>query len=114
MRARKLKSDGFVQTGSVGAVANPNIVAGMDASYSDGVYKSIDAGKTWTNVGLKATRSITRVRIDPKNPDLVYVAALGDPWGPSPIAAFTARKTAAAPGKKFSIAANRPARRSRL
>ncbi|HML17632.1 MAG TPA: hypothetical protein VK419_11420, partial [Bryobacteraceae bacterium] len=89
-------SDGFVNTGSVGAVAvapsNPNIVfAGMgeacvrgDASYGDGVYKSTDAGKTWTNVGLKLTRSIARVRIHPHNPDLVYVAALGDPWGPSP------------------------------
>jgi photosystem II stability/assembly factor-like uncharacterized protein len=89
-------SDGFVNTGSVGAVAvapsDPNIVyAGMgeacvrgDASYGDGVYKSTDAGKTWTNVGLKATRTIARVRVDPKNSDLVYVAALGDPWGPSP------------------------------
>jgi photosystem II stability/assembly factor-like uncharacterized protein len=89
-------SDGFVSTGSVGALAiapsNTNIIyAGMgeacvrgDASYGDGVYKSTDAGKTWTNVGLKTTRSIARVRVDPKNPDLVYVAALGDPWGPSP------------------------------
>ncbi len=88
-------SDGFVNTGSVGALAvapsNSNIVyAGMgeacvrgDASYGDGVYKSTDAGKTWTHVGLEATRSIARVRIHPKNPDLVYVAALGDPWGPS-------------------------------
>src|SRR5579883_2428153 len=89
-------SDGFMQTGSVGAVAvapsNPNIVyVGMgeacvrgDASYGDGVYKSTDGGRTWTNVGLKTTRSIARVRIHPSNPDLVYVAALGDPWGPSP------------------------------
>ncbi len=89
-------SDGFVKTGSVGALAvapsNTNIVyAGMgeacvrgNASYGDGVYKSTDAGKTWTNVGLVATRSIARVRVHPKNPDLVYVAALGDPWGPSP------------------------------
>jgi photosystem II stability/assembly factor-like uncharacterized protein len=89
-------SDGFVSTGSVGALAvapsNPNIVfAGMgeacvrgDASYGDGVYKSTDGGKTWTNVGLKTTRSIARVRIHPQNPDLVYVAVLGDPWGPSP------------------------------
>jgi photosystem II stability/assembly factor-like uncharacterized protein len=89
-------SDGFVNTGSVGAVAvapsNPSIVyAGMgeacvrgDASYGDGVYKSSDAGRTWIHVGLKTTRSIARVRIHPKNPDLVYVAALGDPWGPSP------------------------------
>jgi photosystem II stability/assembly factor-like uncharacterized protein len=88
-------SDGFVKTGSVGALAvapsNPNIVyAGMgeacvrgDASYGDGVYKSVDAGKTWIHVGLEATRSIGRVRVDPRNPDVVYVAAFGDPWGPS-------------------------------
>jgi photosystem II stability/assembly factor-like uncharacterized protein len=89
-------SDGFVRTGSVGALAvaesNHNIVyAGMgeacvrgDASYGDGVYKSTDGGKTWTHLGLEATRSIARVRVHPKNPDIVYVAALGDPWGPSP------------------------------
>jgi photosystem II stability/assembly factor-like uncharacterized protein len=89
-------SDGFVGTASVGALAvaesNPNIVyAGMgeacvrgDASYGDGVYKSMDGGKTWTHLGLEATRSIARVRVHPKNPDVVYVAALGDPWGPSP------------------------------
>jgi photosystem II stability/assembly factor-like uncharacterized protein len=88
-------SDGFVNTGSVGAVAvapsDSNIVyAGMgeacvrgDASYGDGVYKSTDAGKTWTHMGLEATRSIARVRIHPKNPDIVFVAAFGDPWGPS-------------------------------
>ncbi|HLX43392.1 MAG TPA: hypothetical protein VKR43_08155 [Bryobacteraceae bacterium] len=88
-------SDGFVNTGSVGALevaaSNTNIVyAGMgeacvrgNASYGDGVYKSIDAGKTWTHVGLEATRSIARVRVHPKNPDIVYVAALGDPWGHS-------------------------------
>ena len=88
-------SDGFVNTGSVGALAvapsNSNVIyAGMgeacvraDASYGDGIYKSTDAGKTWTHVALEATRSIARVRVNPKNPDLVYVAALGDPWGPS-------------------------------
>jgi photosystem II stability/assembly factor-like uncharacterized protein len=89
-------SDPFVKTGSVGALAvapsNPNIVyAGMgeacvrgDASYGDGVYKSIDAGKTWSHIGLEETRSIARVRVNPANPDIVYVAALGDPWGPNP------------------------------
>jgi photosystem II stability/assembly factor-like uncharacterized protein len=88
-------SDGFVNTGSVGALAvaqsDPNVVyAGMgeacvrgNASYGDGVYKSTDAGRTWTHMGLEATRSIARVRVHPKNPDIVYVAAFGDPWGPS-------------------------------
>ena len=89
-------SDGFFGTGSVGAIAvapsNPNIVyVGMgeacirgNASYGDGVYKSVDGGKTWTRLGLETTRQIARVRVHPTNPDIVYVAALGNPWGPSP------------------------------
>jgi len=89
-------SDGSFHTGSVGAIAvapsNPGVVyVGMgeacirgNASYGDGVYKSMDGGKTWSHLGLEATRQIARVRINPTNPDLVYVAALGDPWGPSP------------------------------
>ncbi|HWF86676.1 MAG TPA: hypothetical protein VG222_17580 [Vicinamibacterales bacterium] len=89
-------SDGFFNTGSVGAIAvapsNTSIVyVGMgeacirgNASYGDGVYRSNDGGKTWSHVGLDATRQIARVRVNPTNPDLVYVAALGDPWGPSP------------------------------
>ena len=49
----------------------------------DGVYKTIDAGKTWKNIGLKDTQAIARIRVDPKNPDIVYVAALGHPYGPN-------------------------------
>ena len=89
-------SDGYFQTGSVGAIglapSNPRIVyVGMgeacirgNASIGDGVYKSTDGGTTWQHVGLAATSQIARVVIDPANPDLVYVAALGSPWGPSP------------------------------
>ena len=82
-------------TGSVGAIAvadsDPNTVyVGMgespirgNVSHGDGVYKSTDAGKTWKRVGLEDTRQIARIRIHPKNPDLVYVAALGHVWGPN-------------------------------
>lgn len=52
-------------------------------SWGDGVYKSIDGGETWEHLGLKNTRHISRVRIHPSNPDLVFVAAVGNPFGPS-------------------------------
>jgi photosystem II stability/assembly factor-like uncharacterized protein len=52
-------------------------------SYGNGVYKSIDGGKTWKNVGLKDSRHIGAVIIDPKNPNIVFVAALGHAYGPS-------------------------------
>ncbi len=87
-------SDGSVfGTGSVGAIAvadsDPNtIYVGMgespirgNVSHGDGMYKSNDAGRTWKRIGLDDTRQISRVRIHPKNPDLVYVAALGHVWG---------------------------------
>jgi photosystem II stability/assembly factor-like uncharacterized protein len=67
------------------APSNPNIVyigtgeanSSRSTYYGDGVYKSTDAGKTWTNVGLKDTQHIGRMVVHPKNPDIVYVAALG-------------------------------------
>jgi photosystem II stability/assembly factor-like uncharacterized protein len=88
-------SDGFFKTGSVGAIgiaeSDPNIIyVGMgevpirgNVSHGDGVYKSTDAGKTWKHIGLEDTRQISRVRVHPKNPDIVYVAALGHVWGPN-------------------------------
>jgi len=51
-------------------------------SYGDGVYKSIDGGKSWTNVGLKDSMHIGRIVIDPRNSDVVYVAAMGPLWSP--------------------------------
>ncbi len=55
----------------------------QNVSYGDGVYKSTDAGKTWTNVGLALTRHISRILIDPRNPNHVIVGALGDVFGPN-------------------------------
>ena len=87
-------TDGQVKTGSVGAIAvapsDPNVVyVGMgescirgNVSHGDGVYRSTDAGKTWTHVGLRDTMQIGRIRVHPQDPDHVYVAALGHTWGP--------------------------------
>lgn len=55
-----------------------------DITDGNGVYKSIDAGKTWTFSGLRDTRAIGRIAVHPKNPDIAYVAALGHPFGPNP------------------------------
>ena len=52
-------------------------------SHGDGVYKSMDGGKTWKNVGLRDSRAIGKVIINPTNPDIVFVAALGHPYGPN-------------------------------
>jgi photosystem II stability/assembly factor-like uncharacterized protein len=52
-------------------------------SWGDGVYKSVNGGKEWNNVGLKDSERIGRIVIDPRNSDIVYVAALGSLWGPS-------------------------------
>lgn len=87
-------SDGQLGTSSVGAIAvaesDPNVVyvgmgehaiRGVMTSHGDGVYRSTDAGRTWTHVGLDRTRSISRIRVHPNDPDLVYVAAQGAPYG---------------------------------
>jgi photosystem II stability/assembly factor-like uncharacterized protein len=82
-------SDGQIVTGSVGALAvsesDPNVVyAGMgeacirgNASPGDGVYKSTDAGRTWKHIGLEQTQQIGAVVVNPRNPNIVFVAALG-------------------------------------
>jgi photosystem II stability/assembly factor-like uncharacterized protein len=54
-----------------------------NVSHGDGVYKSTDAGKTWKRLGLEDTRQISRIRVNPKNPDIVYVAAQGHVWAPN-------------------------------
>ncbi len=86
-------TDGQVTSSSVGAVAvaetNPDIVyIGMgevqlrgSITQGDGVYKSVDGGKTWRHLGLEETQAVARIRVHPTNPDIVYVAALGHPYG---------------------------------
>jgi photosystem II stability/assembly factor-like uncharacterized protein len=54
-----------------------------DLAIGDGMYKSTDAGKTWTHLGLRDTQQIARVEVDPKNPNRLFVAALGHPYGPN-------------------------------
>ena len=83
-------------TASIGDIAihptNPNIVYvgtgepnnRQTTSFGDGIYKTTDGGKTFTNVGLKETQSIARIVIDPKNPETVYVASPGHLFGPNP------------------------------
>ena len=84
---------GAGMSGSIGAIAvaesDPNVVyvgtgehavRGQSSSYGNGVFKSTDAGKTWTRIGLETTKQIAQVRVHPSNPDVVYVAAQGDRW----------------------------------
>ncbi|HEX3723354.1 MAG TPA: glycosyl hydrolase, partial [Nitrolancea sp.] len=88
-------SDGFFTTAAVGAItvseSDPNVIyAGTgeatirgNVSHGDGVYKSTDGGRSWTNVGLRDTRHIGKIAIHPSDPDRVYVAAFGHAWGPN-------------------------------
>ncbi|HET8922104.1 MAG TPA: hypothetical protein VFN26_03805 [Candidatus Acidoferrum sp.] len=82
-------------TGSVGALAvapsNPNIIyvgsgEGLqrpDLATGDGIYKSIDAGKTWTYLGLRDAQQVTAILVDPKDANRIFVAAQGHPYGPN-------------------------------
>jgi photosystem II stability/assembly factor-like uncharacterized protein len=89
-------SDGQIATGSIGAIdvsdSDPNVVyvgTGSEAIRSNvilgrGMYKSTDAGRTWQPAGLKDVGQIGQIKVHPKNPDIAFVAALGNPfgWGP--------------------------------
>ncbi|HYJ88717.1 MAG TPA: hypothetical protein VEW46_21805 [Pyrinomonadaceae bacterium] len=89
-------SDGYFKTGSVGAIAvaesDPNVVyvgmgehavRGVMTHHGDGVYKSTDAGKTWKRAGLESSQHISRIVIDPKDSNIVLVAAQGALYSPS-------------------------------
>jgi photosystem II stability/assembly factor-like uncharacterized protein len=83
-------------TGSIGAIAvapsNPSVLyvgtgAGIirpDLATGDGIYKSTDAGRTWTRLGLFDSQMIAMIDVDPRNPDRLFVAVLGHPYGPNP------------------------------
>lgn len=89
-------SDGFFKFPAVGgldvSLSDPQVIyagtgEGLQRQFispGDGVYKSTDGGETWIHVGLRETRHIARLRIHPTNPDIVYVAAMGDMFGPNP------------------------------
>jgi photosystem II stability/assembly factor-like uncharacterized protein len=88
-------TDGFLNVSAVGAVA----VAGSDSNviyvgtgeaclranvcHGDGIYRSTDGGQTWAHLGLEDTHHVSRVRVHPQNPDLVYAAAMGHAYGPN-------------------------------
>ena len=89
-------SDGFLKTGTVGAIAvsesDPNVVVvgmgehaarGVMTSMGDGVYKSNDAGATWQHIGLDKSRHIANIQIHPTNPDIFYVAVQRAQYGPN-------------------------------
>ena len=89
-------SDGFFTTQTIGAISvsesDPNVVyvgtgehavRGVMTHSGDGIYKSTDAGKSWKKIGLEGTRHIARITVDPRNPDVVYVAAQGTLYAPS-------------------------------
>ncbi|MGE5102597.1 MAG: WD40/YVTN/BNR-like repeat-containing protein, partial [Deltaproteobacteria bacterium] len=83
-------------TGSIGAIAiapsNANVIyvgsgEGLqrpDLSTGDGIYKSTDAGKTWTHLGLRDGQQIPQIVVDPRDANRLFVAVLGHPYGPNP------------------------------
>jgi photosystem II stability/assembly factor-like uncharacterized protein len=113
-------SDEGIPIGSIGAIAvapsNPNIVyvgtgepdIRSQHSYGIGMFKSTDAGKTWTHIGLEGTHQIGRVAVDPANPNRVYVAALGNVYAPNPERGLYRSTDGGASWKKILFKANDP------
>ena len=93
--ARGIRSSTTQPSGSIGAIAvapsNPNIIyvgsgEGLqrpDLSTGDGIYKSTDAGKTWTHLGLRDGQQIPQIVVDPRDPNRLFVAVMGHPYGPN-------------------------------
>ena len=89
-------SDKYFNVGTIGALAvslsDPNVIyvgtgeksiRGVTTGSGDGVYKSTDAGRTWSHIGLPNAGQISRIKIHPTNPDIAYVGVQGQIWGPS-------------------------------
>jgi len=112
--------DEGIPIGSIGAIAvapsNPNVVyvgtgesdIRSQISYGDGMYKSTDAGKTWTHIGLQATRQIGRVVVDPRDANRVYVAALGHTYMSNPERGVYRSTDGGATWKKILFKADNP------
>ncbi len=116
-------TDGQIRSASIGAVAvsesNPDIVwigtgescLRGDVLPGDGVYKSTDAGKTWAHIGFESSDAIAKIRIDPKNPDIVFVASFGKYGADSEDrGVFKSTDAAARAGGRCSTKMRRPAR----
>jgi len=86
-------SDGYFRSSSIGAIgiapSDPNVIyvgtgehaiRGQSSTYGDGMYRSTDQGRTWSRIGLTASRQISAVRVHPQQPDVVYAAVQGDRW----------------------------------
>jgi len=113
-------SDEGIPIGSIGAIAvapsNANVVyvgtgepdIRSQHSYGTGMYKSTDAGKTWTHIGLEATRQIGRVVVDPADANRVYVAALGHVYDANPDRGLYRSTDGGATWKKILFKANDP------
>jgi photosystem II stability/assembly factor-like uncharacterized protein len=113
-------ADEGIPIGSIGAIAvapsNPNVIyvgtgepdIRSQHSYGIGMFKSTDAGKSWTHIGLDATEHIGRVVVDPANPNRVYVAALGRVYGPNPDRGLYRSTDGGANWKKILFKTNDP------
>src|SRR5215471_11674240 len=98
-------------TGSIGAIgvapSDPNVIyvgsgAGIirpDLAIGDGMYKSTDGGKTWTHLGLRDSQMIAMIDVDPTNPNRLFVAVLGHPYGPNAVEAAHRGIAAGHPGE---------------
>ncbi len=110
--------------GTVGSIAvsesNPDIVyVGTgeyplrgNTSHGDGVFRTTDAGKTWTSLGLAETQQIARVRVHPTDPDIAYVAALGHAFGPNRERGIYKTTDGGAPGPRCSSGTTPPGHRT--